>query len=173
MVVPVFLETVEQTGFSTWLRETQSVFGFYFVLTFHTFGLVLLVGPSAAIDLRILGVGSQIQLAPLKKCYKLMWMGFVLNAVSGLLLVYAYPTKALTNPVFYIKLMLIGLAVWTMQRLKTQVFGDLNLNEAAMEARGKYLAIWSLVLWVGAITAGRLLAYTYTYLVYGFFAPGG
>jgi len=31
-----------------------------------------------------------------------------MNAVTGILLVFAYPTKALTNPDFYIKLALIG-----------------------------------------------------------------
>jgi hypothetical protein len=41
------------------------------------------------------------------------------------------------------------------------------LSEAAMVARGKMMAKLSLVLWIGAITAGRLLAYTYTYRLYG------
>jgi hypothetical protein len=53
-----------------------------------------------------------------------------------------------------------------MQRLKTQVFGEASLSEEAMAARGVALAKWSLVLWFGAITAGRLLAYTYKYLTY-------
>jgi hypothetical protein len=35
-------------------------------------------------------------------------------------------------------------------------------------ARGRALAIWSLVFWVGAVTAGRLLAYTYSYIKYGY-----
>jgi hypothetical protein len=35
-----------------------------------------------------------------------------------------------------------------------------------MEAKGRALAKWSLVLWIAAITAGRLLAYTYSYLLY-------
>jgi hypothetical protein len=35
-----------------------------------------------------------------------------------------------------------------------------------MIGRGKRLAAWSLVVWAGAITAGRLLAYTYSYLTY-------
>jgi hypothetical protein len=33
-------------------------------------------------------------------------------------------------------------------------------------ANGKALATLSLVFWLGAITAGRLLAYTATYLTY-------
>ena len=41
---PQFLEAIEATGFSTWLRESESPFAFYFILLFHTFGLALLVG---------------------------------------------------------------------------------------------------------------------------------
>ena len=64
MVVPQFLNTLEQSGLSTWLRESESLFGFYFVLVFHTIGLALVVGPNAAIDLRLLGVAPDIPLPP-------------------------------------------------------------------------------------------------------------
>jgi hypothetical protein len=53
-----------------------------------------------------------------------------------------------------------------MQRLRSEVFEDASLSEADMMARGATLAKWSLILWFGAITAGRLLAYTYKYLTY-------
>jgi hypothetical protein len=33
-------------------------------------------------------------------------------------------------------------------------------------ARGATLAKWSLALWVGAISAGRLLAYTFKYITF-------
>ena len=167
MEVPLFLNALEQSGISVWFRETPSLFGFYFILTIHTIGLSLAVGPNAAIDLRLLGVARKIPLAPLKQCFSLMWVGLGLNVISGIFLVLAYPAKAFTNPAFYIKLILIGLAVWTMYRIKTRVFDDSSLSEAVMLARGRTLAIWSLVLWAGAITAGRLLAYTCTYLLYG------
>ncbi len=162
----MFLKAIEDTGFSTWLRESESPFAFYFILLFHTFGLALLVGANAVVDLRLLGVARAIPLAPLKRLFRIMWIGFAMNAVTGILLVFAYPTKALTNPDFYIKLTLIGFAVWVMQRLKIQVFEDSSLSEEAMATRGVMLARWSLFLWFGAITAGRLLAYTYKYLTF-------
>ena len=167
MAVPLFLSTLEQSGLSTWLRETESLFGFYFILVFHTIGLALVVGPNAAIDLRLLGVAQGIPLPPLRNWFRLMWLGFTINVASGIFLVLAYPTKAFTNPDFYIKLTLVAFAVWTLYRMKRQVFDDSSLGEVAMLARGKILAVWSLVLWLGVITAGRLLAYTCSYLVYG------
>jgi hypothetical protein len=165
--VPQFLDSLEQTGISSWLRESQSIFGFYFILTFHTIGLSMVVGPNAIIDLRLLGFAKDIPLAPMKRWFLLMWSGLVLNATTGVFLVLAYPTKAFTNFDFYAKLILIGFAVWTMARIEKQVFSDPNLTQEDMVARGKRLAIWSLVLWVAVITAGRLLAYTCLYLVYG------
>ena len=173
MAVPLFLDTIEKTDLSTWLRESPSPFGFYFILAVHTIGLAMLVGPNAAIDLRLLGVGRDIPIAPLKNWFKIMWIGFVLNLTSGIFLLIAYPTKAFTNVDFYIKLTLIAVSVWVMQTIKNRVFGDLSLSDTVMEARGRTLAIWSLLLWTGAITAGRLLAYTYTYIMYGRYAPGG
>jgi len=167
LAVPLFLNTFEQSGLSTWLRESPSVFGFYFILVFHTIGLALVVGPNTAIDLRLLGVAPAIPLPPLRSWFKLMWLGLAINVTSGIFLVLAYPSKAFTNPDFYIKLTLIGFAVWTLRKIKRQVFDDSSLSEAAILARGKMLAVWSLVLWAGVITAGRLLAYTCSYLVYG------
>jgi hypothetical protein len=43
---------------------------------------------------------------------------------------------------------------------------DPGLTEAAMMAKGRIFAASTLVCWVGAISAGRVLAYTYTYLSY-------
>ena len=173
VTVPLFLDTIEKTNFSTWLRESDSLFGFYFILAVHTLGLAMLVGPNAAIDLRLLGFGREIPIAPMKKWFKIMWWGLGINTVTGVLLFWAYPTKAATNLDFYIKLLCIGLAVWIVYRLKTHVLGDTSLSEAAMEASGKTLAGWSLFLWFAAILAGRLLAYTYTWILYGQYSPGG
>jgi hypothetical protein len=163
---PLFLRAIEDTGISTWLRESESPFAFYFVLLFHTFGLALLVGANAVVDLRLLGVQREIPLAPLKRLFGIMWLGFAVNAVSGVLLLVAYPTKALTNPIFYLKLILIASAVLVMTKLNSQVFDDLSLDEAGMMSRGRTLAKWSLLLWIAAITAGRLLAYTSRYLTF-------
>ena len=100
--------------------------------------------------------------------YNVIWIGFWIQLASGTLLLIAYPTKALTNPDFYLKLTLIGLAVAFMQMLKNRVFNDSSLSESAMMMKGRVLAMWSLVFWTGAVTAGRLLAYTYNYLKYDY-----
>jgi hypothetical protein len=52
--------------------------------------------------------------------------------------------------------------------LNKRVFSDSSLSDADMMAKGRTLATWSLVVWAGAVTAGRLLAYTYNYLKYDY-----
>ncbi len=167
MVVPQFLDTMESFALSKWLRESQSLFGFYFFLVIHTIGLGLVVGLNSIIDLRLLGFAPEVAIAPLKRYFSIMWFGFAINAASGVFLVLAYPTKSITNPDFYIKLTLIGIAIWVMRKTQTEVFGDSSLSESAMMTRGRTLAISSLVLWTCAVTAGRLLAYTCYWLLYG------
>ena len=145
-----FLIWLEATALSTWVRESASVFAFPSILSLHTVGMGLVAGLSAAIALRILGFAPQVPFAEMQRFLPVMWFGFWLNAISGVFLLIAYPTKALTNPVFYLKLLFIGLAVTSAIK--------------AMPKGSKLWASLSLAGWTGAITAGRLLAYTYTRL---------
>lgn len=172
MAVPEFFNTIEQTALSTWIRETDSIFGFYFILLLHNFALAILVGPSALIDLRLLGVAPQVPIKSLRPLFTAIACGITLAVVTGALLLYAYPTKALTNPLFYFKLLAIGLGVGTVYRLKARVFDNDSMSESDMMVAGKTMAKVSIVLWIAAITAGRLLAYTYHYLYYGFRGEG-
>ena len=172
MAVPELFHTIEESGLSTWMRNSESVFGFYFILLFHTIGLSLLVGANAVVDLRILGVAPSIPLKPLKRLFAIMWTGLTINVLTGILLLFAYPTKALTNPVFYVKLSFIALAVMTMQMINARVFADASLSEAAMIAKGKIMARLSLLFWIGAVGSGRLLSETARYFFYGHPAGG-
>jgi hypothetical protein len=164
--IPLILKAVEESGFSVWIRESPSLFAYWFFLTLHALGMGMAVGASAVIDFRILGVAKDMPLTPLKGLYGIIWAGFWIQVVSGLLLLIAYPTKALMNPDFYIKLIFIGLAVAVMRTMHRRVFSDSSLTEPAMMSRGRNLAIWSLIFWVGVVTAGRFLAYTYTVINY-------
>jgi hypothetical protein len=164
LAVPTFLHSIEQTSLSTWLRDSPSFFAYWFVITCHALGMGMLVGASAVIDLRLLGVAPELPLAPLRRLYPVIWVAFWIQVISGTLLLISYPTKALTNLDFYLKMGFIAAGMFVMQKIKVTAFDRPGGNAPYDTARR--LAIWSLVLWVGAITAGRFLAYTYTYLVY-------
>jgi hypothetical protein len=151
---------IEQSAFSTWLRESPSLLVFPTILLLHTLGMGFLAGTNAAIDLRVLGVASKMRISPMQKFYPLMWSGFWVNLLTGIALVIAYPTQAFTNPVFYVKLGFIALAVTNTLMIRNAVFRDPALDERPVPARWKILAAASLFFWAGAITAGRLLPYT-------------
>lgn len=167
MAVPEIFRTIEQSSISKWIRLTDSPFGFYFILLFHTFGLATLVGANAIIDLRILGVASTHPLKPMKQLFPYMWGGLGINIVTGILLLTAYPTKAFTNWDFYLKMLFVTLGVVAMYGLYSRSFQDSTLSEAEMVARGRTIAKFSLFFWIAAIAAGRLLSETYVYITYG------
>jgi len=160
------MKAVEESGLSVWIRDSPSIFAYWFILSFHALGMGMAVGASVVIDFRILGIARDLPLSPLKGLYRIIWAGFCIQVVSGILLLIAYPTKALTNPDFYIKLMLIGVSIAVMKMIQNRVFSDSSLTETAMMLKGRSLAVWSLALWFGVVTAGRLLAYTFTYINY-------
>lgn len=157
------LEWIEGTWLSTALRDSPNVFLYPTILAFHTLGLAFLVGISSAISLRILGVAPSLPLAPLKKFFPVMWVGFWLNAASGLLLLLVEPTKFLTMLDFYLKLLAIAGAVVSMRMLYVNVFRDVSRaapsGTTPVTTGSKILASTALTLWVAAITAGRLTAY--------------
>jgi hypothetical protein len=162
-----FLAFIENSALSTFIRETPTVFVFPAILTLHTIGMGVLAGGNIAIDLRILGFAPKMALAPIGRFFPVLWFALVMNAISGVLLLIAYPTKALTNPVFYVKLLLIALAVLVLRRMKIRIFDDPRLERMPIERNDKRLALFSIAFWLAAIAAGRLLAYTYRWEMLG------
>ena len=156
---------VESSAFSVWVRESNSVFAFPTILSLHTIGMGLVAGLSAAIDLRILCFAPQAPLIEMKRFFPAVWIGFWLNASSGVVLLIGYPTKALTNPIFYSKLVFIAFGMAALMLMKNHVFRDQHPGEDPVPRKGRMLAVASLACWAGAITAGRFLAYTYVRLL--------
>jgi len=157
MFEPLFL-WLETSAVSIWLRESPALFALPGILAAHTVGLGLLAGVNGAINLRLLGVARGIPAETFTRFLPVMWFGLWLNVLTGIALLLAYPTKALTNPIFYLKLGLIGAALAILRA----TLRSIRAAGAAAHVRG--LAVASLATWVAAITTGRLLAYTCTRL---------
>jgi hypothetical protein len=164
MFDPLFL-WLESSGFSVWMRESPSVFAFPMILAVHTIGLGLLAGVNVALDLRMLGFAARIPLLTFRRFLPFMWLGLGLNVLSGLALLAAYPTKALTNPVFYVKLGLIAAALAILRSVRRFRLADGAAPAIPGLRSAKMVAVASLVCWAGAIAAGRFLAYTYVRLM--------
>src|SRR3954469_259217 len=146
-----FLAWVESTDFSTWVRESPSVFAFPAILSCHTISMGLAAGITAALSLRILGVAPGVPLREMKRFFPVMWFGFWLNAISGIVLLIAYPTKAFTNPLFYFKLALVAVAVALVRPITRRAFGSTDPTSNPIDQRLKRLVIISLVCWAGVI----------------------
>jgi hypothetical protein len=149
-----FLLRLQESGFGVWVAE--SVWAYPIILTLHTVGLALLVGTTAFVDLRVLGVGSGVPVAPLDRLSPARWTGLGINAATGVALFVSAAAEKGAQPIFYIKLGLIALALIVDSRLRRRVFRQ---HEDVGLAGAKGFAAMSLCLWAAAITAGRLMAY--------------
>ena len=149
-----FLLWLEGSGRATWVREAPTVWAYPIVLTLHTIGLGIVVGVNAVVDLRLLGFARQLPLGSLRPLFPIGWWAFALNAVTGVLLFITDATNKSHQTIFLIKLGLIALALVAMVRVKRMVY---RAPDGPDKATG--LAIASMLLWTGAIVAGRLMAY--------------
>ena len=95
----------------------------------------------------------------MERFFPLLWVGFWVNAVTGVILLAADATTKATNPDFYVKMAFIALAVIVQQRMKNRVFRDPFIDKRPLNSEARFLALTSIILWLGAITSGRLLAY--------------
>jgi hypothetical protein len=155
-----FLSAIEQSGFSTWVRESGSMWSYPTILFFHTVGLGFLVGPSLVVAVRLLGVPADLPVGPLDPFFRFIWMGFWINVVSGLVLLASEATTKLINPTFYAKMACVAVAMVAVTKMRHIVREQAGAAGRTLPATAKLLAWLSLASWAGAITAGRLMAYT-------------
>jgi hypothetical protein len=156
---------LEGSALSVFVREWPSILGFPSILFLHTLGLAMVAGAAIAIDLWILQ--RPLPSLPLRivGLNRTMWLGFGINLFSGLALLIAYPAKALTNWVFYLKMALVVLAVWISARIHRELLPTDGARVAAgIAPQARAWAVASLLAWLAAIVTGRLLAYTYQVL---------
>jgi hypothetical protein len=154
-----FLNKIEQTQFSIWVRESSSVWAFPMFLFLHTLGMSIVAGLSSMIDLVLLGLWPKTAVKPLERLYPLIWAGFWLNAITGTVLLYGDAVSKLTNLDFYVKMAFVFAGTYIVYVMRKRVFEDPLLDQGPISGSAKQLAWASLICWFGAITAGRLLAY--------------
>jgi hypothetical protein len=147
---------MEGWALSTWVRESN--YGYYIMLNGHAIGMALVVGVVLMLDLRVLGFASELPLSLFDRLLTVGWVGFALNFASGFVLFAAQGPRYLANLPFLIKIVLIvlgGFAMWALGRM-------LRTSEPklALPSSGRTFAAFSILFWVGAIAAGRLIAYT-------------
>jgi hypothetical protein len=157
-----FLTWLQDTVFSTWIRESDwAIFAFLIV---HTLGMAFLTGTGITVALRVLGIAPRVPASLLVRFVPVMVIGLFAAVLSGLLLVIGYPAKALTNPLFYVKLAML-VAGWLLTRALLQRVADGQCVIGDVSSTTKVLAILSILLWPAVIASGKLLAYTHSMLL--------
>ena len=128
----------------------------------HILGFSVLVGSVVLFDLRVLGFARDLPIAALGR-HLLRWAlaSLLLVVPAGVLLFSAHPEELARNPVFQLKLVLIAAA--GLNALAFHVFPYRMVAgwERALPApkAARLQALLSILLWVGVISCGRLLAY--------------
>jgi hypothetical protein len=154
------MHSVEATGLGRFMRE--ALWAYPITEATHIVGLALLFGSIALVDLRLLGAGRGVPAQALVR-YAVPWSlgGFALAATSGLMMFTAHASEFLAQPVFLLKMTLIFAAGINAAMLRVAVVRNATRwpDGGAPPTRVRLAAGISLVLWIGVIACGRLLAY--------------
>jgi hypothetical protein len=155
-----FLEWVGRTPLSLYFGEAAWTIPTIQAVHIMAVGAVLFSG--LWLDMRILGlVGRDQSFAGLSRRFS-PWIGWgiLVLLLTGLLLMIAEPTRAITNPYFQIKmaaLVVVAILTWAMAT-GAQAHSEL-WETPERRATPKLVAVVSLLLWAVIVTAGRWIAY--------------
>jgi hypothetical protein len=153
-----FLEWLQSTPLATFVAETLWAYPLF--ETLHTLGMAMLVGSLGLIDLRILGYKRELPVIGTLDLLPLAWIGFTINLISGLALFTSDAVYFWDSITFKVKLSLIVLAGINSFLLSQSTFREARAGRAEHVSAGvRVVALTSLVFWLGAIIAGRLIAY--------------
>jgi hypothetical protein len=153
-----FLEWLTQSWLGTLVAE--SLWGYPAFETLHTIGMALLIGSLGLINLRVLGYKPELPILGTRELLPLAWLGFTINALSGTALFTSDAVYFFESYTFRIKMVLIILGGINAALLSNKIFRDAAGAAATPSAGAKWIAASSLVFWMGAVVAGRLIAYT-------------
>ncbi len=153
---------LESTAVANWVA--LSLWAYPALLCLHILGLAVVAGIFLTRDLCLLGMVRGVNPCLFANLAPLAWLGFAVNLISGLLLFTSQATIFATNAPFLIKLSCIiagmALAVFIDGRLRQQSVSTSQYMAVLSELGSlRPLALLSLTIWLGAISAGRLIAY--------------
>jgi hypothetical protein len=157
---PAWLVWLETSGLGEMMR--RSAWMYPIVEIVHIVGFVILVGAVAMFDLRVLGLGGGLPVTALARhLLRWSWVGLVLVVPAGLMMFTAHATEFATNPAFLLKLALLATAAANVAFFHLVPYRSVGAWDVRGEApvSARVAALSSIVIWIGVITCGRLIAY--------------
>jgi uncharacterized protein DUF6644 len=156
-----FCQWLEQTPMGTTIRE--SLWLFPVIETVHIFGIILLVGGTSVLDLRLMGLTFRDE--PVSKLSKRFlpwaWAGFIIQVTTGGLMFSSEATKMYGNLGFQVKMLMIlaaGLNAFIFHSLAYQSVGKWDKDPVA-PVSARVAGLLSILFWFGIVAAGRWIAY--------------
>jgi hypothetical protein len=150
-----FFARLQDLPISEWVQTSD--YGFPLLLAAHSIGLAGVVGILVILSLRVLGFAEGIPISALSRLMWVAWVGFTINALSGVLLFMANATRLVTNWAFIVKMSAVlagGIVTWILWRtLERGAKTYIVTRPARIAARV------SLGVWFAAILFGRIIAY--------------
>ena len=130
------------------------------VQTIHILCVAIVMSCMAMLDLRLIGVAGKRQPISrmVSKFVPWVWGALPVLLTTGIILTIGEPSRELLNPYFRAKMLMLAIVIgitFVVQRQnkKDTSFWELRRGTAAIAGA------FSLLLWVGIITAGRWIAY--------------
>jgi hypothetical protein len=157
---PAWLVWLETSGVAVAMRQWAWLYPIVEII--HIVGFVTLVGAALMFDTRLLGRSRPLAVSALER-HLLPWARWSLLLVvpTGALMFAAHATEMATNPALRLKLMLLAAAFLNagiFHRWPFRTVGDWDTEiHAPLPAR--VAGMLSIVLWLGVIACGRLIAY--------------
>jgi hypothetical protein len=156
-----FCQWLEQTSMGKTIRE--SLWLFPIIETIHIFGIILLVGGTSILDLRLMGLTFRDE--PVSKLAKRFlpwaWAGFIIQVTTGLLMFSSEATKMYDNMAFQIKMLIIvaaGINAFVFHSLAYQSVGKWD-NDPVGPVSARIAGTLSILFWFGIVAMGRWIAY--------------
>jgi hypothetical protein len=113
-------------------------------------------------DLRLLGFARSLPALALGRfLLRWAWLGLALVIPTGLAMFSTHATEFAANPAFRLKLLLLAVAALNAATFHVTVYRtavDWN-RDAPTPPAAKVAGLISLVLWLGVIACGRMIAY--------------
>jgi hypothetical protein len=159
-VGPAWLVWLETSAVAVAMRQWTWLYPIVEIV--HILGFVILVGAALMFDLRLLGVSRALPVTAMERhLLRAARLSVALVVPTGVLMFVAHATEMADNLAFRLKVVLLtaallNAAVFHRAPFRSVAEWDRN-SETPLGAR--LAALLSVVLWVGVITCGRLIAY--------------
>jgi hypothetical protein len=156
-----FCQWLENSQFGTAIH--QSLWLFPLIETAHLFGLIVLVGATSALDLRLIGLSMKGE--PVSRIARRLlpwaWAGLTIQVLTGFCLFASEATRCWENTAFRIKMIMLVLAGLNALVFHQTAYRRVsNWDDAPITPVGaKVAGCCSILLWFGIVAAGRWIAF--------------